>query len=385
MATGITTYQCPACTGPLHFVGESGRLECDYCGKSYDVTEIERLFSEKEAASIEAQEKAEAKQEKEKAAAEETGDSWDAQEAAGLRAYNCPSCGAELICDASTAATSCPYCGNPTIVPGQFTGGLRPDLLIPFRLDKQAAINALKMYYRGKKFLPKAFSEQNHIEEIQGVYVPFWLCDCRVEGNASYSATNSRSWTSGNYEITETDYYQVERSGTLGFERIPVDASSKMPDAHMDAIEPYDYSELKPFSTAYLPGFLADKYDVSQQDCLPRIETRAQNSAASELRNSVKGYGAVNVQKQSFRFNSCGMKYALMPVWMLSTKWNGKNFLFAMNGQTGKIVGKLPVDNRKRAVVCALCFAASLIAALLVSLFGFGTIETFDLLKEAIL
>lgn len=347
MATGITTYQCPACTGPLHFVGESGRLECDYCGKSYDVTEIERLFSEKEAASIEAQEKAEAKQEKEKAAAEEMGVSWDAQEAAGLRTYNCPSCGAELICDATTAATSCPYCGNPTIVPGQFTGGLRPDLLIPFRLDKQAAINALKMYYRGKKFLPKAFSEQNHIEEIQGVYVPFWLCDCKVEGSASYSATNSRSWKSGNYEITETDYYQVERSGTLGFERIPVDASSKMPDAHMDAIEPYDYSELKAFSTAYLPGFLADKYDVSQQDCLPRIETRAQNSAASELRNSVKGYGAVNVQKQSFRFNSCGMKYALMPVWMLSTKWNGKNFLFAMNGQTGKLIGDLPVDKGK--------------------------------------
>ena len=184
-------------------------------------------------------------------------------------------------------------------------------------------------------------------QEIQGVYVPFWLCDCKVDGSASYSATNSRTWKSGDYEITETDYYQVERGGRVGFERIPVDASSKMPDTHMDAIEPYDYNELKAFSTAYLPGFLADKYDVSQQDCLPRIETRAQNSMAAELRKSVQGYGSVTVQHQSFRFNSCGTKYALMPVWMLSTKWNGKNFLFAMNGQTGKLIGDLPVDKGK--------------------------------------
>ena len=347
MATGITTYQCPACTGPLHFVGESGKLECDYCGNVYEVEEIEKLVREKEEASAAAQEKADAVQERENAAAREMGMSWDAQESAGLKSYNCPSCGAEMICDATTAATSCPYCGNPTIVPGQFTGGLKPELVIPFKLDKQAAVDALKQYYRGKKFLPKAFSDQNHIEEIQGVYVPFWLCDCQVNGTATYHATNSRTWKEGNYEITETDHYQVDRSGRIRFERVPVDASTKMPDAHMDAIEPYDYNELKAFSTAYLPGFLADKYDVSQQDSVQRIQTRAEHSAEMELRNTVQGYSTVTVTNKNLRFSHSGMKYALMPVWMLTTKWNGQNFLFAMNGQTGKLVGDLPVDKGK--------------------------------------
>ena len=347
MATGITTYQCPACTGPLHFVGGSGKLECDYCGKSYEVAEIEKLFSEKEAASVAAQAKADAARGRENAAALEPGMAWDAQESAGMKSYNCPSCGAEMICDATTAAASCPYCGNPTIVPGQFTGGLRPELVIPFKLDKQAAVTALKKYYRGKKFLPKTFCEQNHIEEIQGVYVPFWLCDCQVDGTVTYHATNSRTWKEGDYEITETDHYQVDRSGRIGFERIPVDASTKMPDAHMDAIEPYDYNELRAFSTAYLPGFLADKYDVSQQDSMARIETRAENSAEMELRNTVSGYEAVHLQDRSFRFRKSNMKYTLMPVWMLSTKWNGRNFLFAMNGQTGKLIGDLPVDKGK--------------------------------------
>ena len=115
----------------------------------------------------------------------------------------------------------------------------------------------------------------------------------------------------------------------------------------MDAIEPYDYNELRAFSTAYLPGFLADKYDVSQQDSMARIETRAENSAEMELRNTVSGYEAVHLQDRSFRFRKSNMKYTLMPVWMLSTKWNGRNFLFAMNGQTGKLIGDLPVDKGK--------------------------------------
>ena len=347
MATGVTTYQCPACTGPLHFVGESGKLECDYCGTTYDVAEIEKIYREKEADSAAAQAAADAALDRERAAVEQMGVSWNEQEAAGMKTYNCPSCGAEMICDASTAASNCPYCGNPAIVPGQFTGGLRPELVIPFKLDKQAAIDALKKYYQGKKFLPKAFCQQNHIEEIQGVYVPFWLCDCQVDGTATYHASNSRTWQEGDYEITETDHYEVDRSGRIGFERIPVDTSTKMPDAHMDAIEPYDYSALKPFSTAYLPGFLADRYDVNQQDSLPRIQKRAENSAAIELRNTVKGYGSVHAQSQSFQFHRGDMKYALMPVWMLSTKWNGQNFLFAMNGQTGKLIGDLPVDKGK--------------------------------------
>ena len=66
MPEKIINYKCPACTGPLHYVGESGMLECDYCGSKYTVAEIESLYKEKvesaaEAAAAEtAEEKAEA-------------------------------------------------------------------------------------------------------------------------------------------------------------------------------------------------------------------------------------------------------------------------------------------------------------------------------------
>ena len=347
MSSSVTNYKCPACTGPLQFSGASGKLECEYCGSFYDVAMIEQLYAEKEQKAAEAQAKIDAKKEREAQQAKEAGVSWKEEESAGLKSYNCPSCGAELICDESTAATSCPYCGNPTVIPSQFSGGLKPELIIPFKLDKEAAKKALQEYYKGKKFLPKSFSDKNHIEEIKGVYVPFWLFDCQLSGDIVYNGVVSKTYRRGNCEITERDHYIVEREGSIGFERIPVDASTKMPDTHMDAIEPFDYSEFQPFSTAYLPGFLADKYDVSMEESRDRVEERALNTTENEFRSTAVGYTSLSEFSNHLVVEEAKGTYALLPAWMLSTKWNGQNYLFAMNGQTGKLIGDLPIDMKK--------------------------------------
>lgn len=358
MPTQVTNYQCPACTGPLHYSAKSGKLECDYCDSSFDVAEIEALYARKEAEAAAAKQAADAKAEAAQAAKAEAAEAaaasggWDTSdlsrdwgaEADGLRVYSCPSCGAELICDQSTAATACPYCGNPAIVPGQFSGALRPDSILPFRLSKDDAVQALRAHYKGKPFLPRSFTSANHIEQIQGVYVPFWLFDGGAEGAASYRASNTNVYETGDYEITETRHYHVVRAGSLAFEKIPVDASSKMPDDHMDSIEPFDYAQLRPFSTAYLPGYLADKYDVTIDDSRDRADTRCRETLAQALRDTVTGYGACVTERKDIALRRGKVHYALLPVWMLSTKWRGQDFLFAMNGQTGKLVGDLPTD-----------------------------------------
>lgn len=365
----ITNYQCPACTGPLHFVGESGKLECDYCGSSFDVAEIEALYAEKEEKAAQAMEQAESAAQAPPEAAGD-GSQWDTSdlsedwgaEGAQMRSYSCPSCGAELICDATTAATSCPYCGNPSVVPGQFSGVLKPDFILPFQLSKQDAIKALKQHYRKKPLLPSTFSKTNHLEEIKGVYVPFWMFDGEVSGSVRFDAVSKRVYTSGDYEITEISEFDVRRGGSLSFEKVPVDASSKMPDDYMDSIEPYDYSALKPFSTAYLPGFLADKYDVSVEDSRERADKRCVSSFVNALEGTISGYTSCKETGRDICLKRGKVHYALLPVWLLNTKWEGKDFLFAMNAQTGKLVGKLPVSTKR---VIAL-FAA--IASLLITL-----------------
>ena len=363
MAEQITNYRCPACLGPLQYSAVSGKLECEYCGSSFEVAEIEAQYKEKEERAAAAMAAAQLQGEWDTS---DLSDDWGG-EGADLKAYNCPSCGAQLLCEEATAATSCPYCGNPTVVPGQFAGALKPDYVIPFKLQKADAIAKLKAYYKGKIFLPGTFLAKHTVEKIQGVYVPFWLYDGKVTGDYAYKATHVTVRHENDYEITLTDHYRVERSGSLSFEKVPVDASGKMPDDYMDSIEPFDYSELKPFSTAYLPGFMADRYDVSVEEANERADKRCIYSLEAAFEGTMAGYTTRHPYDDNFATIERGkVHYALLPVWLLNVKWNGGNYLFAVNGQTGKICGQLPASKGKAwAFFAKLAIPLSILGAVL--------------------
>ncbi len=362
MAERVTTYQCPACTGPLHFDGKTDRLVCDYCGSSYSLEEVQAAYADRNASAAEADKAAAAQEARERQEAAEnaggagTADGWGA-DAARMRAYNCTTCGAELMCDQSTAALNCPYCGNPTVIPSRFEGVDRPDYVIPFKIEKKQAVEALKNYYKGKHLLPGSFASSNHIEEIKGVYVPFWLYSGTVDAEAQYTARKEHREKRGDTEVIRTEFYEVQRSGSLEYEKIPVDASKQMPDDLMDSIEPYDYSDLRKFTLEYMPGYLANRQDMSRKECRDRARTRAANSAQTALKETVKGYTSVSTDTHREGFRDDRVEYGLFPVWLLSTKWDGKTFLFAMNGQSGRMVGDLPISSPKLYGFTGLTFA----------------------------
>ncbi len=389
MAEKITVYQCPACTGPLKFDGKIGKLKCEYCGSSYTTQEIEKLYAQKNESAAVADEEAQKKADQAEAegsgaaaagasaatgasgslgssgagsgssgaaTASGAGSGWGS-DAAHMRAYNCTTCGAELITDETTAATSCPYCGNPTIIPGKFAGMDRPDYVIPFKVDKKQAVNSFKDYYKGRLLLPRAFEADNHIEEIKGVYLPFWMFSGEVSGNAQYEAYKEDCRRTGDEEIVRKDHYDVYREGTMRFTRIPVDASTKMSDDLMDSIEPFEYKEMRPFAMEYMPGYLANKYDVTKEQSSKRADDRAVSTFRSALRETVKGYNSVNVNRQSEKIDTEKVEYGMLPVWLLSSEWEDKIYTFAMNGQSGKMVGDLPVSKPKLAVCVIGIFA----------------------------
>ena len=379
MATAINTYQCPACTAPLHFAAGSGKLECEYCGSSYEVAEVEAFYARKAAPApkltcpacnaelncegisgeatcpgcgaefqmedlrayaAQMAEKREDNMNWDTAA----GGAWQEGEADGLRVYGCTQCGGEIVADETTGATHCPYCGNPVVLTGHFTGLLKPDLVIPFKVDKKAAIAALKNHYKGKVLLPKVFKDQNHIEEVKGLYVPVWLFDTDADAYVQYRATRTRTWSDSQYNYTATDYYAVLRGGGIGFENVPVDGSTKMEDALMESIEPFNIADAVPFQTAYLPGYMADKYDVDAPSSIDRANERIKKSTEDAFRSTVLGYTSVTTVNSNISLQNGKARYALYPVWILNTDWNGQKFTFAINGQTGKIAGDLPMD-----------------------------------------
>lgn len=332
MADQLSNYKCQACMGPLRFVGESGRLECEHCGSSYTVSQIESLMDE------------DYQKAKEADLAESSKEEWTPE---GMKSYNCPQCGAQLITDETTAATACPYCGNQAVVSGAFAGDLEPDYILPFKLGQDVAKDRLRNHYKHRPLLPRNFSNENHIDKIQGVYVPFWLYNGKVAGSASFDATKEFRTETATETVITTDHYMVMRGGDATFVGVPVDASSKMPDAYMDSIEPYDYSQMKDFSKAYLAGYLADRYDVSPIAARDKAKGRVTKTFLAMLAQTVVGYSSFINTSANTNLSFGKVGYAMLPVYMLSTNWNGKNYLFAMNGQTGKMVGDLPIDAGK--------------------------------------
>lgn len=373
MADQVTNLKCPACTGPMHFDAASGKVLCDYCGSSYTVPQIENYYKGKNDAAVAAAKAAEDANAAEPVTEGEgvdgwnldsTGSRWDA-EGEGLKVFNCPSCGAELICDDSTAATSCPYCDNPTVIPSTLSGSLKPDCILPFKLDREQAKEAFRSHLKGKKLLPKLFYEESHLDEIKGIYVPFWLFDATANADITYTGTQYSTWSDANFNYTEHRVYDLVRSGELAFDNVPVDGSEKMANELMESIEPFDMSEAVDFQTAYLTGYFADKYDVAASDCVLRANERMQQSVKDTFVSTTVGYSEVAPKASYIHVEKGSARYALLPVWILNTTWRGEKHVFAMNGQTGKFVGNLPCDDklkRKYQLLYTGIFAAALFA-----------------------
>ena len=330
----LLEYKCPACGASLQFDSGSQQVVCPYCDSSFSpqsLIDYDDFLKQDEAN-----------------AHSDTWDKnpelWAKDEASGLNVYVCGACGGEVLGDDTLASARCPFCDNTVIMKRQFTGEWKPDLVLPFKVDREHAKEGFRKHLFGKKLLPKAFRSEANIQEIKGIYVPFWLFSSDVQANVRYRGTRSRAWTDGSYDYVETSTYSLLRGADAHFERIPVDGSQKMNDALMDSLEPFDFSEAVDFQTAYLSGYFSDRYDVDSDVSVARAQRRFQSTMENKLRATVGSYGAVAKESGTAAERNNRREYALLPVWLLHVKWKNTLYTFAMNGQTGKFVGNLPFD-----------------------------------------
>ncbi len=351
----LLEYKCPNCGGAINFDAGIQKMKCPYCDAEF---EMEALEAYDEVLKGDGKDELNWKEPQRE---------WEEGERDGLSVYSCNSCGGEIVGDDTLGATDCPFCGNRVVISGKWEKGIKPDLVIPFKLDKKQAKEMFSNYLKGKILLPKVFKTENHIDEIKGMYVPFWLFDANTKGRVRFKATTTRTWADSDYTYVETSYYSVIRGGGLKVSAVPADASSKMDDVLMQSLEPYDTKEAVNFQTAYLAGFLADKYDVASEAQINVANKRIRNSIVSALRDTVEGYGSVVKEQDSIYVDNERTQYALYPVWMLTTRWRDKVYIFAMNGQTGKFVGDLPVDRGLRVRIFAGITAVAGVAMFLLT------------------
>lgn len=261
----------------------------------------------------------------------------------------CPNCGGEVPVLEHTSATQCPYCDNYLILNERVEGQYEPKIMIPFQLGKETCKNSIREKFKKFLFAPTDFLSEVRLNSMQGTYVPFWFYDYDVNCNFQGEGTKVRSWTSGNMQYTETSYYNVVRNMDIDFQKIPVDASIEMPDEIMDLMEPYGYQQLEAFKPEYMSGFYAEKYNMTADIVENRAKKKMEDDAKEMLKSSYSGsgYASVRTQQQNIGIRGSRAQYGLLPVWKYNYHYKDKDYPFYVNGQTGKIVGTVPLSKTK--------------------------------------
>lgn len=335
----IKKYNCPGCGADMSYDPLSGMLSCSHCGYQEEV----RPDSEEDL----------------KSAAESTD---------FVREYHCPNCGSILVTDEKSSSATCEYCGAPLVLADRLTGNYRPGKIIPFRIDKKAAVTAFKKWCHNGWFAPASFMTSGNINKIHGTFVPYWLFNMKAHAQVSGTATRVKVSRRGDTEYIKTSYYRVYREGEMDFANVPYDASVRMPDEEMIKLEPYDFSQLKTFAMPYLAGFDSSQYDYEDGQLYPAVKERLTGGAVGRLRQTFPSYTTIDLPVQKVDFTDLGNDYTLLPVWSLSTVYKGKEYRFMMNGQTGRVVGRSPVSAAKLGVlggiVSAVCFILLMIVRL---------------------
>lgn len=325
------TYKCPNCDGGLTYDPDSGKYSCEYCMSSFSENEIStgqeaganppvKTFYE------------------EKIPAGEESSAF----------YSCPSCGAQIVTEATTAASYCYYCHNPVVMSGRLEGRLRPDKIIPFSIGRERAVNDFLNWAKKKKFIPRAFFIKKQIEMITGVYFPYWLYDCDVRGRLDAKATKVRTWRSGNYRHTETSNYRILREGDIHFSDIIINALRGADKKLSEGVLPYDLDKLQDFRMPFLSGFQAQNRDIDFSELEDEVENQVRGYTEKLLRDTATGYTSISAAEISAEKKSGTWRCALLPAWILTyIDRNKKTYYYAMNGQTGKVCGILPLDIKR--------------------------------------
>lgn len=351
------TYQCPNCNAALEYDNASGKFRCFYCDSVFTDEEIKQIFTQNEQLNREENEQP------------LTSEQAEQEEFTGQSAlYTCPNCGAGVICDTLTASTRCHFCHTPVILSGRLSGDYKPDMIIPFSTTREQAEQAFKKYLKGKFLLPKNFNSEATINNIDALYVPYWLKSGYCDVNLKAIGKVVRSWRSGDRRYTHTKIFHVEREAEMVFIRVPCDGSKRIDDSLMESIEPFDYKGLKPFSMSYLSGCKAEKYDVDKTQAAVRIDERVAKAAEEEIRKlAAAKYTSLEGVNVSVSYLNQQYVYSLLPVWFLNYTYKGKDYEVAMNGQTGMMFGELPVNKFKAFLFGTGIFVG---AWILVLLFG---------------
>lgn len=351
----VVSYKCPNCGGGLKYTPGKG-FKCEYCLSAFTQEELDAANAPQEESAALSQPQI-----------SQQGAQTDTNVKPGEAVvYSCPSCGAQIVTDATTAATCCHYCHNPIVLSGKLSGEYKPDIVIPFVLTKEQAAEQFRKHCEGKTFLPKDFYSEEQIEHLYGVYYPYWIVDAQVAGSYSARGEVEKVTRRGDDRHIDITVYDVQRAGSINMRDITGSALKSEDAELLKYILPFELKKGVDFSMSYLSGFRAEMRNLEQKDVQPQVEQTKKTLTQQLLKRDVTGYSALTSEKTLVNTKSENWRYALLPVWIVTYKYNDKMYMYGINGQTGKSFGELPVNTNK---LTGAALLVGIIAALITFFF----------------
>lgn len=352
----VITHHCPNCGGPLTFNPSDQKFHCDYCLSIFTVEDIEKFEAKEQVATKE-----------DTAATANPTDTVPGE----MDLFLCPSCGAQIVTDHTTAATYCYFCHNPVVLSGRLTGEFLPNKVLPFTIDREKAVADFLNWARKKRFVPKDFFNEAQIEKMTGVYFPYWVVDAETIGSLAGKGTSLRVWIVGELEYTETKVYQIFRKGKASIKHLTKNALTKNIQQKMvEGVQPFSIDQAVDFHTEYLSGFQAEKRDIEIKDLAQQIDHELDEYTKDLLQDTISGYTTFTPGNQSTQVQKQDNHYMLLPVWLVTYQDNSdKTYYYAMNGQSGKVSGVLPISYKRLGLFSGGIFAAVMVLAMIVGYF----------------
>lgn len=315
------TIKCPHCGASLKYDPSSQDLFCDACGS----------FITKDQITI---------KEEPDEMTYETVDTYDGSDDSGeqmeCKLYHCKSCGAELIINGVESATFCAYCGQPTIVFDRISKQRKPSYIVPFTVTKEEALATIRKKIDSGRYIPDGIKHFK-VDMLRGIYVPFWLFDVKYH---DFQKLSGKVRSGKN-----THTYHYLREGEAQFENITVDASKSFADNSSQRLEPYDLHAMKDFEIAYLSGFYADCSDESMEVMKHTATMRAKQLFDAEIAKTIKA-SDIKIESSVPQSSVEDATYVMLPAWFMVFHQGSETYTILVNGQTGKMVGALPVDTK---------------------------------------
>jgi DNA-directed RNA polymerase subunit RPC12/RpoP len=331
---------CPSCAGKLLYDADHQKISCKYCGYKEDFDKANDRVTEQ--GLFEAIEKS----------------TQFSMTSEGKHVYNCSGCGSKVMLDKAEVHVRCSFCGSKNVNEEAFESNyIQPAGIIAFKNSEAKAQEIYKEWIGKGFFTPKKLKTGSFVNNLQGVYIPFWTYDADTQSQWCGYAGKYYYVTKTRYVNGKTESYQEQRTEWIWregvhakfFDDVLVSSSRGAAQNEVQKIFPYNLKEVVNFNPKLLLGWEAEIYNIDVKNGYRTAEEIMNNTIHDEctemLRMDTYRDLQVRTQKSAQTF-----KHLLLPLWICSYDYNGKIYKFLVNGQTGKIEGSKPIDKMKVAI-----------------------------------